>query len=144
MKNKFALAGLFATGMLLSTACGGADDETSESEELSAYAGESGAEQAELPADFPRDLIPPRFTSSFYTDMKHINGTEGAAFESSEPVQSTIEHYVALLGEPTLSVDSEDGQKNVQWHTTPWAGWIVGVLGSDTETIVSVTKLPEQ
>ena len=144
MKSRFSLVGLLVSGMFLSTACGSAEDEANDSDDMSAYTAESGTEQAELPADFPRDLIPPRFTTSFYTDMKHINGTETAAFESSEPVTSSIQHYVALLGEPTISVDSEDGQKSVQWHSTPWSGWIVGVLGDDNETIVSVSKLPEQ
>ena len=144
MKSRITLAGLFVSGMLLSAACGSAEDETSEADDMSAFAEESGAEQAELPADFPRDLIPPRFTTSFYTDMRHINGTEGVSFESSEPVQSSIQHYTALLGEPTINIDSEDGERSMQWHSTPWSGWIVGILGNDNETFVSVSKISEQ
>ena len=144
MKSGFYIAGLIASALLLSSACSSAADEAGQADYAGAYAGENGEDAAELPADFPRDLIPPQFTASYYTDMKHINGTESAGFESAEPVQRTIQHYLELLGEPTINVDSEGGERNVQWHSTQWPGWIVGVLGNPNETIVSVSKMPEQ
>lgn len=142
MKNRFTLVGLFVLSMSLS-ACGSADDENTEASDTGTTVADNVGERADLPADFPADLIPPQYTSSFYTDMTHINGTEGASFESSEPVQGSIQHYLTLLGEPTIDIDTGDGERSVQWHTTPWSGWIVGVTGNDTETIVGVSKVSE-
>ena len=144
MRSGPYVAGLLASVMLLPAACGSWDGENAEADDTNAFAEESGTNLSDLPADFPRELIPEQYTTLYYTDMKHINGTVGASFESFEPVEPTIQHYMALLGEPTINVDSDDGERNVQWHKTRWPGWIVGVLGNDGETIVSVTKVPAQ
>ncbi|MDJ0750615.1 MAG: hypothetical protein QNJ11_14105 [Woeseiaceae bacterium] len=143
MKSRFYVAGLVASALLLSAACGSADDQASAADDMSAFAEDDGMDVSELPADFPRDLIPPRFTTLLYSDMRNLNGFEGASFESSEPVERSIQHYMDLLGEPTINVDSDRGERNVQWHSTPWSPWIVGVMGNDSETFVSVSKIPK-
>lgn len=144
MKSGFYVAGLFASGILLLAACGSGADEFDDADDMDTFVEESSTDPSDFPADFPRELIPLRYTTSHYTDMKHINGLEGAAFGSSEPVQHAIQHYVELLGDPTINVDSEEGERNVQWHKTPWPPWIVAVMGNDSETMVSVSKIPEQ
>jgi hypothetical protein len=53
-------------------------------------------------------------------------------------------HYVGLLGEPTINVTSAEGERNVQWHTSPYPPWIVGVLGEPSEAIASVSKPPQR
>lgn len=96
-----------------------------------------------LPDDFPQQLIPPDFDSVEFVDMTEINGTRGAAFESSVDVQVSIEHYTGLLGPPALDVESGDGGRMAQWQRTPYAPWVVGVIGDAYESIVSVTAVPE-
>lgn len=130
MRNGPYAAGIIASAMLISMACSSADDETS-------------TNVTQLPQDFPRELIPESYSSMHYMDMKHINGTETVAFESTEAVEDSIQHYVELLGDPTVSVEGDDGEWNANWHSTPWPPWIVGVLGNEGETFVSVSKLPE-
>ena len=66
---------------------------------------------------------------------------ESANFTSAAPVQPAIDRYTGLLGEPTISVDAGEGDRTVQWHETPYAPWIVGVIGNDGETIVSISRM---
>lgn len=131
MRSGLYTAGVIASVMLLSIACSSADDET-------------GTDMTQLPEDFPRELIPENYSSMHYMDMKHINGTETVAFESSDPVNDSIQHYVELLGDPTVNVEGDDGQWNANWHSTPWPPWIVGVMGNEGESLISVSKLPER
>lgn len=94
-------------------------------------------DESQLPAGFPKDLIPAEYVSGTFTVLGQV---EGAVFENSTPVDETIEHYTEVLGEPTISVDDDAREKSAQWHTKPWA---VGVLGNDSESIVSFTRINE-
>ena len=99
--------------------------------------GDPSFDESQLPIGFPKDLIPDEYSSGSFTALGQV---EGAVFENSAPVDMTIAHYTEVLGEPTISVDDDEREKSAQWHTKPW---MVAVLGNDSESIVSFTRIDE-
>ncbi len=144
MNPKTFFAGLIATTVLSVTACGASDDEQYSELDTDAAAEEGSIDLSDLPDDFPRELMPQKYDKADYNDLRSINGTRGTMFESSAHVQESIDYYIGLLGEPTINVDSGDGDRLVQWHESPYPPWIVGVMGNAGETIVTVSTLPEE
>ncbi len=145
MNPKTFFAGLITAAFLAAAACGASDDEQYDDEQNSEYqTDEGGIDLTDLPDDFPRELIPQRYDTADYMDLRAINGTRATNFQSTANVQGSIDHYVGLLGEPTISVDSGDGDRMVQWHESPYLPWTVSVMGNAGETIVTVTTLPEE
>lgn len=144
MTHRTFLAGLITTTILAVVACGDSDDGQLFEQDSDAGAVEDGIDLSDLPDDFPRELMPPTYDKADYLDMSVVNGTRGTTFESTAPVQGSIDHYTGLLGEPKINVDSGDGDRLVQWHTSPYPPWIVAVMGNAGETIVTVSTMPEQ
>lgn len=143
--SRFAMLMALAALTMSLVACGGGDDEESRMQEnASSYASETSIDVSQLPADFPRELVPPSYDTIEYVDMRAYRSVESVNFESGEPVGAAIDHYVRLLGEPKIKVDSDDGERISQWHTTPYPPWAVSVIGNDGETIVSVAKPPAE
>lgn len=132
---------LMSVALLSLVACGGGDDESYDEDDSGYVASQEAFDESELPTDFPRDLIPPDYHTGGYAELGEVSG---ASFESSAPVQESIDYYTELLGEPKLAVDSGDGDRLVQWHETPYPPWVVGVLGNDGESVISVSKLPAE
>ncbi len=131
---------LLAASVLVLSACGSGDAqngdlEVDSSEGSAAFDVEF--DESQLPGDFPKELIPQEYSSAAYTQL---GGIEGATFENADPVTVSIQSYTERLGEPTISTDAGDGDRLAQWHTAPW---MVGVMGNESETIVSVTRAPE-
>ncbi len=144
MKPKTIFAGLIAATVLSVTACGAGDDEQLAESASDAAALEGGTDLSDLPDDFPRELMPPTYDTADYFDLTNINGTRSTSFQSTKNVQGSIDHYIGLLGEPTINVDSGDGDRLVQWHESPYPPWVVGVMGNAGETIVTVSTVPEK
>lgn len=123
-------------------ACGGGSDAAADANAMddvdaTEFADEGGFDESQLPSDFPSQLIPPQYESGTYTDMGSVSG---AAFESNEAVDDMVGHYVGLLGDPDVNAETEDGGRNANWHDVD--GWIVGVLGDPSESIISVMRNP--
>lgn len=144
MKMRLAVA--LATGLLTLAACGGDDGGSDggsgvESDDPAAVtdnetgAGESGFDESTLPDDFPRDLIPPSYDFGTYTEL---GATRTGSFESTTPVDESIAHYTGLLGEPTLAVEGEAGERSVQWQESEW---LVSVIGKADESIIGISKI---
>ena len=145
MNRKTLVAGMTAICALAVAACGsGEDAERSFVQETDSASLASNFDVADLPGDFPQALIPPRYTTAEYVDLTQINGTRAVNFESTENVQGAIDHYIGLLGEPTINIDSGDGDRMVQWQESPHPPWLVSVMGRADETIISVATLPKQ
>jgi hypothetical protein len=121
--------------------CGNGDDPAGESQgagaDRDAPISESGFDESVLPEDFPANLIPSDYETGSYLD---ISGTQTASFQSSTPVDESIDHYTDLLGEPTLATEGDPGEKTAQWQDS---AWIVSVVGSPNESIVGISKLVE-
>jgi len=124
--------------------CGKGGEEQTSAQETDAGLPKSDFDVADLPGDFPRELMPPEYETAEYVDLTQINGTRAVNFESTANVQGAIDHYVGLLGEPTINVDSGDGDRLLQWQESPHPPWLVSVMGGADETIISVATLPEQ
>jgi hypothetical protein len=122
--------------IVLLVACGGDDSGLA--------ANDSGIDESQLPEDFPRELVPPSYDRIEYVDMRAFGSIESASFESDDAVSIAIDHYVGLLGEPTISTGSGDGDRISQWQSTPFPPWMLAVIGNDGETIVTVSKPPEK
>ncbi|MDH3684176.1 MAG: hypothetical protein OEV40_30010 [Acidimicrobiia bacterium] len=139
MRTRRRLAVALAAATLALISCGSSENGASESQEAdadgTAPASESGFDESVLPDDFPTNLIPPAYDTGAYLD---VPGTQTASFESSRPVDESIDHYTDLLGEPTVAVEGDPGQKNVQWQDSDW---IVSVIGSPEESIIGISKL---
>lgn len=135
---------LMLAALLLLIACGDQDDGPVPASDFAYGFANNGTDESQLPDDFPHELIPTHYDQMNYVDMSHIGGIAGASFESTAPVQRAIDHYIGILGEPKISVGSADEERMLQWHTTPHPPWIVGVMGTDSETIVAISKAPEQ
>ncbi len=142
MIQKLTVATISVLILLTHNACGDGVSQDNDANDSDSFAAEDGGTSlAELPDDFPSELVPPNYDKVEYFDLTHAGAARGVVFESDDDVQAAIEHYTDLLGEPTLSVESEE--KMVQWHTTPYKPWMLGVMGNTQETIVSVSALPE-
>lgn len=144
MNHKTFLAGLITATILAVSACGDSGDEQLSELESDSAALEGSIDLSDLPDDFPRELMPPEYDRADYIDLRAINGTRATTFESTAHVQGSIDHFVSLLGEPTINVDSGDGDRMVQWHKSPYPPWVVSVMGNASETIVSVNTMPEE
>lgn len=144
MNYKTLLTGLVLAIALGVSACGDSDDGRRSESAIGGVAVENSIDISDMPDDFPRELAPPTYDKADYVDLMQINGTRAVAFESAANVQESIDYYVGLLGEPKINVDSGDGDRLVQWHESPYPPWVVGVMGSAGETIVTVSTLPEQ
>lgn len=144
MNRKTFLAGLITGTMLAVSACGDSNDEQLSEHETDEAAVEGSIDLSDLPDDFPRELMPTGYDRADYVDLQAINGTRATTFESTAHVQVSIDFYIALLGEPTINVDSGDGDQLVQWHNSPYPPWVVGVIGNAGETIVTVSTMPEE
>ena len=130
--------------ILVAAACGGSDDEQHLERDIGAAAAGDSIDLSDLPDDFPQELVPPHYDTAEYFDLRTTNGTRSSTFQSSANVQGSIDHYVGLLGEPTINIDSGDGDRLLQWHESPHPPWVVGVMGDAGETIVTVSTMPEQ
>ncbi|MDH4047085.1 MAG: hypothetical protein OEW68_02855 [Gammaproteobacteria bacterium] len=135
-KYRFAMVSAPAAVMILLIACGGDNTDLA--------ANDRGTAESQLPEDFPRELVPPSYDRIEYVDMRAFGSIEGASFESDGAVHVAIDHYVDLLGGPTINVDSGDGDRISQWHSTPYPPWMLAVIGNDGETIVTVSKPPQK
>ena len=135
---------LIIAAALAITACGESSNEPRSKNESDADDQEGSFNLADLPGDFPSELIPPSYERVDYADMMMMNGVRAASFESTENVQGAIDHYIGLLGEPTINVDSGDGDRLLQWHESPYPPWVVNVMGNAGETLVSVGTMPGQ
>ena len=144
MNPKTLFAGLITATLLAVAACGDSDDEQNSEPGPNAAAMEGDIDLSDLPDDFPRELMPPKYDRADYFDLRAINGTRATTFESSAHVQGSIDFYIGLLGEPPINVDSGDGDRLVQWHKSPYPPWAVSVMGNAGETIVSVNTMPEE
>ncbi len=143
MKTFERTRGMALSAVLLAlAACGSSDDEEIASLSDDDYAIDAGFAATEFPPDFPEQLIPPSYDKGEYMDLRHINGTRAAVFESDGAVDTSIAHYVELLGEPTIDVNAGEDQRSAQWHETPYSPWLVGVLGDSGETFVTVSTIP--
>lgn len=144
MNHRNLTAALLAAAVLAVAACGGGDDEQHAEQETDLAFGTGSITSRDVPSDFPDELAPPEYDTAEYVDMTPFNGTRAVAFESTANVEESIDHYTGLLGEPTINVDSGDGDRMVQWHESPHPPWVVGVMGNAGETIVTVSTIPEQ
>lgn len=143
MNYKFLIAGLIAA-LLAVAACGDSGEEGRDDRRSGAIDDEVTIDLDDLPDDFPRELMPPKYDRADYVDLRSINGTRAATFENTSHVQEAIGYYTGLIGEPTIDVDSGDGDRLAQWHGSPFPPWVVGVMGGADETIVTVSTVPEQ
>ena len=141
IKGRARIAGI-VVALLPLIACG-QDDEVSAPSAPGPF-GNIVEDVKDLPADFPRDLIPPEYTTMNYVDMRAVGGVEGANFEAARSVDGPMQYYTKLLGEPTITVGEAGGERNSQWHKTPHERWAVSVLGSDANFIVSLSRVPER
>ena len=129
-------------GSLSLVSCGGDDsdgDDTGGSTEESdggSAAADSDFDESTLPDDFPRDLIPTSYDTGSFLNLAD---SQSAGFESGVPVEDTIAHYQGLLGDPTLAVEGEEGQRTAQWEES---GWLVSVVGSPDESLVGIARIP--
>jgi hypothetical protein len=130
------MVGALVVVMVSLIACGGDD--------TGIAANDSGMDESQLPEDFPHELVPPSYDRIEYVDMRAFGSIESASFESDDAVKIAIDHYVGLLGEPTVNVGSGDGDRISQWQSTPYPPWLLAVIGNDGETIVTVSKPPEK
>jgi hypothetical protein len=76
--------------------------------------------------------------------MRAFGSIESARFVCDDAVKIAIDHYVGLIGEPTVNVVSGDGDRISHWQSTPYPPWLLAVIGNDGETIVTVNKPPEK
>lgn len=139
MTNRIFAMLLLVVMLVPLSACGGDEDTYAASEETT-------FDLSQLPADFPRQLIPPSYDRAEYNDLTQMGIGKSATFESSLSVDETIKHYTALLGEPTINADPGDGsgERGANWYETPWMPWIVTIMGGPRESIVGVLTLPER
>ena len=134
--SKLVILCLFSLVTASLVACGGSDDD-SVAGDGAGMSGSPSFDESQLPADFPRDLIPGDYDSADYASLGQVTS---AVFENRTPVAETIDQYIALLGEPDLNVDTGDGDRSAQWNTKPWT---VGILGDDSESIIGFSKITE-
>ncbi|MCP3992375.1 MAG: hypothetical protein GY724_25110 [Actinomycetia bacterium] len=97
-------------------------------------AADTGFDESQLPDNFPTELIPPAYSSGTYLDIDDLNS---AAFESSTPINETIDHYTDLIGEPKQTVEGDTGEKTAMWED---GGWIVSVIGSPEESFIGIAE----
>ena len=136
MMSRLTFLALLVVLSLSVVSCGGADDEfVAENGTDPVTAG--GFDEAQLPADFPRDLIPPDYDSGTYFELGQV---ATATFESRRPVGETIGYYVERLGEPSQATGGNESERLAQWETTPW---VLSVLGKEDESIVGFSKVAE-
>jgi hypothetical protein len=144
VNRKTCPAGLIIAAVFAVAACGESTDERLPGRDSDAEFFEDSIDLSDLPGDFPRELMPPAYDKADYVDLSQINGTRVANFESTSNVQGSIDHYIGLLGEPTINVDSGDGDRLLQWRESPHPPWTVSVMGNIGETIVTVGTMPER
>lgn len=135
--KEILIAGLLLFALLALISCdGGKNNESAESEDHNITTQEK-FDLSELPADFPRDLIPGEYHSSVHAKLGKV---ESASFETRTPVNDTIDHYTKLIGKPASDADAGETERMVQWHTKPWA---LAVIGKHDESIISFTKMSQ-
>ena len=116
--------------------CGGADEDFDDFDSGSAsFAAPNDFDESQLPADFPRDLIPPDYQTGNYIELGSV---ATASFESGTPIAETVEHYTALVGEPSLDNESADAERTAQWDVSPW---VLSAVGSASESIIGISKI---
>lgn len=98
---------------------------------------DSDFDESQLPPDFPLELLPPTYAVGTFAEL---GGIASISFENRAPVEQTILHYAALLGEPTLDADSADGGRTVQWHDA--GPWHLSVIGDGNESIIGFARPP--
>ena len=144
MVTKKLISGLAMVVMMIVASCGGGDtdegDTTADAggaESASDLTGSTGGDfdESSLPEDFPTELIPSSFDTGSYADL---GATSTASFASGAPIDDTIAHYTDLLGEPTLEVEGDPGEKSANWND---GSWTVSVIGSPDESIIGISKL---
>jgi hypothetical protein len=94
-------------------------------------------DESQLPPDFPLELLPPTYAVGTFAEL---GGVASISFENNVPVEQTIFHYAALLGEPTLDADTTDGGRTVQWHDA--GPWHLSVIGDGNESIIGFARPP--
>jgi len=131
----------FVTFLLAISGCG-----SSAQEDFAEFDFESGADpfgaasafdESQLPPDFPRNLIPPGYESAASMELGNVLTI---SFEDDAPINNTIERYVQLLGEPRFDNENPARQRTAQWEVAPW---MLTVIGSEDESIIGFTKLPQ-
>ena len=137
--NRMLAVSLMVAALVPLSACADDDDAYAASEETT-------FDVAQLPDDFPHQLIPPTYDRAEYNDMTHLGIGKSATFESSVSVDEMIRHYTELLGEPTINADPGDGsgERGANWYETAWKPWILSVTGGPGETIIGVSRLPQK
>ena len=141
MKTPLLRTGLISFAMLALAACGGSDDASQDEYDAEYFMPDETFDESQLPADFPRDLVPPDYHAGGFVELGQVTG---ASFESTAAVEDSIDHYTKLLGEPLMDIQSGDGDRMVQWRDTPYEPWIVAVIGNDGESIISISKPPAE
>ena len=130
--KKILITGLLSFASLALISCdGGNNNESAEIETQEKF------DLSELPADFPRDLIPGEYHHSVHAKLGKV---ESASFENRTPVKDSIAHYTKLIGKPASDSDAGEGERMVQWHTKPWA---LTVIGKHDESIISFTRMSQ-
>ncbi len=131
------VAGLLSLMSLVLVACDGDNDGADAEYEAESVASQEKFDLSQLPADFPRNLIPGEYHSSVYAKLGEI---ETASFESRTPVSQSIDHYTTLLGKPTLDSGAGGTERVVQWQSSPW---MLSVVGSPDESIIGFTRMSQ-
>jgi len=114
--KEILIAGLLLFASLALISCdGGQNNDSAESEDHN-IATQEKFDLSQLPADFPRNLIPGEYHSSVLAKLGKV---ESASFESRTPVNNIIDQYTKLLGKPASDADAGENERMVQWHTKP-------------------------
>ena len=131
------VAALLASLSMTLVACNGGSDDTDAEYEAESVVSQEKFDLAQLPADFPRDLIPDEYHSSLYTKL---GGIETASFESRTPASQVIDYYTTQLGKPTVDSGAPGPERVVQWQTSPW---MLSVVGNQDESLIGFTRKPK-
>lgn len=132
--------------VLVATACGGDDDASNTTQspgsDSAATSGSdpndltAGFDLADLPDDFPAELVPPSWTAGQATD---ILGPFAVNFESDMGFADAVAYYDGIFGPSNLIV-GDPGEQLAQW--TNDAVWIASVLDGDP-VLISFVNLTE-
>lgn len=144
---------LLAMLALIPTACGGDDDVSDDTADLSTESevaadsdpdvaqvetGQSaGFDLSSLPEGFPEVLVPPEWDTGQFSD---ITGLRTVTFESSMSFDDAVAHYDAVHGE-SLVVGDDGGERLAQWTKRP--PWIVSVFEGNP-MLIGITEVPEE
>ena len=135
--KEILIAGFLTFASLTLISCDGGNSNESAESEAHNSATQEKFDLSQLPADFPRELIPGEYHRSVHAKLGKV---ESASFENRTPVKNTIDHYTKLVGKPASDADAGEGERMVQWHTKPWA---LTVIGKQDESIISFTRMSQ-